>query len=178
MAAIPTIKEEDAKRPNRERESLVGEQTRIVNRMKAALARLGIRNFNPKLKKAPERLEHLRTPEGEPIPPNTLAELHRDMERRRLVIDQIRQIEKARLERLEAGPQRWTTCHGSTSGARDRHWHRDSGHAGAGSACHAICGTDAPWRVTQASRARPTKAGGNAGRRGSPEPATLACVGG
>ena len=95
--AIPTIKDEDAKRPNRERDSLVGEQSRIVNRMKAALARLGIRNFNPKLKKAAERLEGLRTPEGEPIPPNTLAELRRDMERRRLVMDQIRQIEDARL---------------------------------------------------------------------------------
>ena len=104
MVAIPTIKSEDAKRPNRERESLVGEQTRIVNRMKAALSRLGIRGFNPKLKKAAERLKDLRTPEGEPIPPNTLAELGRDMERRRLVSDQIRQIENARVERLERMP--------------------------------------------------------------------------
>ena len=85
MVAIPTLAQEDAKRPNRERESLVGEQSRIINRMKAALARLGIRGFNPKLKKAVERLEGLRTPEGEPIPPNTLAELKHDMERRRLV---------------------------------------------------------------------------------------------
>jgi transposase len=44
MAHIPTIAEEDAKRPNRERECLVGERTRIVNRMKGTLARLGIRN--------------------------------------------------------------------------------------------------------------------------------------
>ena len=49
---------------------------------KATLARLGIRGFNPKLKKAAERLEGLHTPEGELIPPNTLSELHRDMERR------------------------------------------------------------------------------------------------
>src|ERR1700692_2439166 len=104
MVAIPTIKDEDAKRPNRERESLVGEQSRIVNRMKAALVRLGIRGFNPKLKKAVERLDGLRTPEGEPIPPNTLAELRRDMARRRLVNDQIRQIEDTRLERLEQAP--------------------------------------------------------------------------
>src|SRR6266481_1247190 len=104
MVAIPTMEDEDSKRPNRERESLVGEQTRIVNRMKAALSRLGIRGFNPKLKKAAERLEDLRTPEGEPIPPNTLAELRRDMQRRRLVSDQIRQIEDARLERIEHAP--------------------------------------------------------------------------
>jgi transposase len=104
MVAIPTTQDEDAKRPNREHESLVGEQSRIVNRMKAALIRLGIRGFNPKLKKAAERLDGLRTPEGEPIPPNTLAELRRDMVRRRLVSDQIRQIEDARLERLKQAP--------------------------------------------------------------------------
>jgi transposase len=104
MVAIPTTKDEDAKRTNREHESLVGEQSRIVNRMKAALIRLGIRGFNPKLKKAAERLDGLRTPEGEPILPNTLAELRRDMVRRRLVSDQIKQIEDARLERLKQAP--------------------------------------------------------------------------
>jgi len=104
MVAIPTTQDEDAKRPNREHESLVGEQSRIVNRMKATLIRFGIRGFNPKLKKATERLDGLRTPEGEPIPPNTLAELRRDMVRRRLISDQIRQIEDARLERLKQAP--------------------------------------------------------------------------
>ena len=105
MAAVPTFAEEDAKRPSREHQSLVGEQGRIVNRMKAALARLGIRNFNPKLKKAADRLEGLRTPEGEPIPPNTLSEFYRDMERRRLVLEQIRQVEQARLECLKRAPK-------------------------------------------------------------------------
>src|SRR6266705_3405718 len=104
MVAIPSIMDEDAKRPNRERESLMGEQSRIVNRMKAALIRLGIRGFNPKLKRAAGRLDGLHTPEGEPIPPNTLAELRRDMERRRLVSNQIRRIEQARLQRLEQEP--------------------------------------------------------------------------
>jgi transposase len=104
MVAIPTLKDEDAKRPNRERDSLIGERTRIVNRMKATLIRLGIRSFNPKLKRATARLDSLRTPEGEPIPPNTRAELRRDMERRRLVSDHIRQIDAARLERIEQAP--------------------------------------------------------------------------
>ncbi len=40
MARVPTIAEEDAKRPNRERDCLVGERTRIVNQMKGTLARL------------------------------------------------------------------------------------------------------------------------------------------
>ncbi len=102
--AIPTLAEEDAKRPNREREGLVGEAGRLVNRMKAVFVRLGIRGFNPKLKKAAERLEALRTPEGEPVPPNTVAELRRDMERLRLLREQIRQLETARQERLQRAP--------------------------------------------------------------------------
>ena len=101
MAAIPTIEEEDARRPNRERESLVGERTRVVNRMKANLARLGIRNFRPTLRSASERLDTLCTPEGAALPPNTLAELRRDMARLHFIAAQIREIEDARQERLE-----------------------------------------------------------------------------
>jgi transposase len=104
LAAVPTIEDEDARRPSRERENLAGEDTRIINRMKATLARLGIRGFNPKLKKAADRLDDLRTPEGHPIPPHTLAELRRDMTRRRLVRDQMQQLEQARLEYIERLP--------------------------------------------------------------------------
>ena len=105
MAKIPTPEEEDAKRPNRERENLVSERTRIVNRMKSTLARLGLRGFKPTLRKAAEGLDRLRTAEGVPLLPNTLAELRRDIARRRFVIDQIREIEAARLIRLEQHPE-------------------------------------------------------------------------
>jgi transposase len=105
MAMIPTPEEEDAKRPNRERENLVSERTRIVNRMKSTLARLGIRGFKPNLRRAPERLDRLRTGEGAALLPNTLAELRRDMTRLRFVMDQIREIETARLGRLEQHPE-------------------------------------------------------------------------
>src|SRR2546423_7953567 len=104
MARVPTIAEEDAKRPNRERDCLVGERTRIVNRMKSSLARLGIRNFKPTLRKAAERLATVHTPEGVPLPPNTLAELQRDMARLGFVVSQIREIEEARQKRLEQQP--------------------------------------------------------------------------
>ena len=104
MAAIPTLEEEDARRPNRERENLLGERTRIVNRMRACLVRFGVRNFKPTLRKAPTRLEALRTPEGGSLPPNSFAELRRDMARLRFVMDQIREIEETRLQRLEHSP--------------------------------------------------------------------------
>jgi transposase len=104
MAAIPTIEEEDGKRPHRERESLVAERTRIVNRMKGCLARLGIRGFKPTLQRAPKLLSTLRTPEGTPLPPNALAEMSRDLARLHFVEGQISEIETARLERLQQAP--------------------------------------------------------------------------
>jgi transposase len=106
MAAIPTIEEEDAKRPNREHETLVGERTRIVNRMKATLSRLGIRGFKPTLRKAHEKLGELRTAERTPLPGNTRAELQRDMIRLRLVREQLKEVERERLHKLEAAPQK------------------------------------------------------------------------
>ena len=104
MVAIPTIEEEDAKRPSRERESLVGERTRIINRLKSNLVRLGLRGFKPQLRKAQQLLESLRTPEGAPIPPNTLDEMRRDLVRLALLREQIKAIEQARLVRLERAP--------------------------------------------------------------------------
>lgn len=101
MAAVPTLAEEDARRPNRERDCLVRERTRIVNRMKGALVRMGIRGFNPKLRKAAERLDDLVTPLGEALPPNTVSELRRDLVRLALLREQIEAVETARLERLE-----------------------------------------------------------------------------
>ena len=104
MVAIPTMEEEDARRPNRERESLVNERSRIINRMKSALARLGIRGFKPHLRKAPERLAGLRTAEGTGLPANIIEEFRRDMARLALVREQISSIEKTRAERLERAP--------------------------------------------------------------------------
>ena len=75
--------------------------TRILNRIKSTLARLGIRNFKPTLRKAAERLATVHTPEGMPLPPNTVAELQRDMARLGLVVRQIKEIEDARQKRLE-----------------------------------------------------------------------------
>ncbi|MEK1850525.1 MAG: IS110 family transposase, partial [Phyllobacterium sp.] len=73
-----------------------------MNRMRATLVRLGIRGFNPKLRKAEDKLAALRTAEGAPLPENTQAEFRRDMARLRLVREQIKAIEQERLCKLEA----------------------------------------------------------------------------
>nr|BAN09790.1 conserved hypothetical protein [Mesorhizobium loti NZP2037] len=104
MAAIPTLEDEDARRPNRERGTLVGEQTRLINRIKAILARFGVRSFRLSLRQAADRLESIRTAEGTPLPDNTRAELYRFLERLNFVRAQIRAIEQERLRRLAAAP--------------------------------------------------------------------------
>ena len=56
------------------------------------------------LRSAPQLLETLRTPEDAALPPNTLAELRRDMARLSFVKQQINEVERARLERLQQAP--------------------------------------------------------------------------
>ena len=52
MVAIPTI----ARRPNRERQNLVTEQTRIINQIRAIFFRFGIRSLRPTKRKLAERI--------------------------------------------------------------------------------------------------------------------------
>ena len=101
MAHAPTIAEEEAKRLNRKREYLVGERTRIVNRIKGY--------------PGPTRRSQLQTdpaqgggkscnrahPGGHAVPPNALAKLQRDLVRLGFVVSQIREIEEARQKRSE-----------------------------------------------------------------------------
>jgi transposase len=72
--------------------------------MKSALIQFGVRNFNPALKKAREKLESVRTPEGNSLPPNTTAMLQRDMERLKFIREQINGVEQARLQHIEQAP--------------------------------------------------------------------------
>jgi len=104
MAAVPSLEEEDARRLNRERQSLTHEASRIVNRMKASLARLGIRNLNVKLPGAAARLERQRTGEGAALPPLTRAELCREMARLALIRVQLKEIDAVRQAQLRHAP--------------------------------------------------------------------------
>ena len=105
MVAVPSIEAEDAKTPHRERAARSRECTRVINRMKSTLARLGVRGFKPELKKAAGRLDDLRLPTGEALPPNARAELRRDMALLRVLRDQIEEIKDARDARLAEAPE-------------------------------------------------------------------------
>lgn len=109
MVQIPSLEEEDLKRPNREHKRLVNERTALSNRLKACMIRFGIRDFDPTLKKAAQQLGKLVTPEGVSLPANTLAELHRDLARLRLVEEQLKAIETERKRRLATAQDKHTT---------------------------------------------------------------------
>lgn len=115
MAIVPDLDQEDAKRPNRERENLIGERTRVINRMKATFARLGVRGFNPARRNATEQLSGLATPEAGSLPANALAEMRRDMARLRLMTIRSRRssgsgfVGLRKLDGNELGPMPWCT---------------------------------------------------------------------
>lgn len=175
------MEEEDARR-SRERERPVGEQTRLVNRTKAILARFGIRHLRLSLRQAADRLEAIRTAEGTALPHNTRAELHRFLERLSLVRQQIRAIEQERERKLAAAPAAENDLDpmvrliariigigigiGIGVEAADS-WSTRS--------CHAACATAAPWRAMPGSPGRRTRAVNAAARRGWRAPARPAC---
>jgi len=105
MVRIATREEEDGKRPLRERETLVGDRSRLINRMKSLLAQHRVRGFKVTLKKASAQLKRLVTAEGLPLPPDILAALERAMAHLALVKAQIAEIDAERLRRLKEAPE-------------------------------------------------------------------------
>jgi transposase len=68
IVRVPTIEEEDAKRPHREREHLIQERVRVENRIAALLTTQGIQK-RPSLRSWEKDMEEMRTGDGRPIPP-------------------------------------------------------------------------------------------------------------
>ena len=103
MVTLPTPEEEDAKRPQREREHLVQERTRFENRILALLATPGIRE-RPSLRNWERDLNALQTDDSRAIPPQLLAELHRLRRRLVLTMELIRELDAERATALAAAP--------------------------------------------------------------------------
>jgi transposase len=101
MVRVPTPEEEDAKRPHREREHIVQEKLRLVNRIEALLFTQGIR-ARPSLRSWERDLAELRTGDGRALPPLLRAELDRLRRRLVLILELIRETEAERAEALAA----------------------------------------------------------------------------
>jgi transposase len=102
MARIPSEREEDLRRPGRERERLVHERLQLENRMENLLCLHGVSGFKPRLKAAMDRLAQLHSFGGGPLPDKTMAELKRLMARHQLIGSQLRALESERNPSAEA----------------------------------------------------------------------------
>lgn len=102
MAPIPTEAEEDRREPGREREALVVARLKVENQIGSQLIRFGIEGFNPRLKKAAQKLEDLRSPDGRPLPPKTMEKMRRLLAQHRLLSEQMKEIEAARQQVVTA----------------------------------------------------------------------------
>src|SRR3954451_7657021 len=96
MVRVPTREEGDAKRLSREREQLIKERVRHVNRIKGLCATQGIYDYQPLKADRLERLDELRTGDGNPLPDRLKNEIRRQLERLKLLLELIGTVEAER----------------------------------------------------------------------------------
>lgn len=98
MVVVPTMEEEDRRRISRERQALIRERVSLVNRIKGLLYSQGIGGFEPLKRDRRERFEALTTGDGHEIAPHMRATILRILDRIELILQQLKQVEKARDE--------------------------------------------------------------------------------
>lgn len=104
MVVPASVTQEDYRRLSRERDELVGERTRLSNRINGLLANQGIAGFKPLQKGAQQALDDLRTGDGHALEPHLRATIERILQRLALLEQQIKAVEKERDALLKAAP--------------------------------------------------------------------------
>ena len=109
MVRPPTPEAEDERRICREREALIEERVRHVNRIKGLLFSQGVRDYAPLRRDRRQRLDALHTGDGRPLCPHLRAQIERELDRLELLLGQIKAVESARdklLDRLAERPRK------------------------------------------------------------------------
>jgi transposase len=96
MVVAPSPEEEDRRRICRERESLIAERIRHVNRIKGLLFAQGISGYQPLRRDRRAKLEALRTGDGRELPSHLKAQIGRELDRIELLLEQIAMVETER----------------------------------------------------------------------------------
>lgn len=105
VVRVPSVAEEAARRPTRERDRLVKERTAHINRIKGLLHGQGVRGLEPLAKGFEQHLAAARTGDGRPLPPQLVAEIARELARLRLVQEQLAELaEQAKAAEAAAEP--------------------------------------------------------------------------
>jgi len=94
IVRVPSPDQEDARRKTRERDRLVGEQTGHSNRIKSLLRLHGFAVGNPRRRDWLKWLAGQRDWQGQPVPPQILAEIEREHARLMVVAEQLAALEK------------------------------------------------------------------------------------
>jgi len=97
---VPSVEEEESRRPHRELGRLKKERTSLTNRMRSTLAAQGIRwkgKIGPMFF---DQLSQVRLFDGSGLPPGVLEELRRGSERLTVISVQVAEIEGMRRKRL------------------------------------------------------------------------------
>jgi transposase len=96
MVIAPSPEEEDRRRIGRERQTLIAERVRHVNRIKGLLFSQGIFGYAPLRRDRRTRLAAMRTGDGRTMPAHMKAQISRELDRLELLLDQIKAVEAAR----------------------------------------------------------------------------------
>jgi transposase len=96
MVVAPSPEEEDRRRLCRERQALVAERIRHVNRIKGLLFAQGVSGYEPLRRDRRARLEVLRTGDGRELPVHLKAQIGRELDRTELLLEQIKAVETER----------------------------------------------------------------------------------
>src|SRR5262245_31509686 len=96
MVVAPSPEEEDRRRICRERQALIEERIRHVNRIKGMLYAQGVRHYAPLRRDRRAQLEALRTGDGRALPEQAKTQISRELNRLELLLEQIAAVETER----------------------------------------------------------------------------------
>jgi transposase len=104
---VPNEEDEDRRHLHRELKTLKGDRTRIINRIRAILAELGLNSQVRLDPRFPDWLEGVTLWDGKPVPPNARVRLKRQFVRLQNLEGEIAELEKVRRDRIrtEDSPQ-------------------------------------------------------------------------
>jgi transposase len=94
VVRVPSVADEDARQLHRTRETLQGDRTRLINRLKATLATLGLRLGIRRDLLA--RVDAMPLPDGGPVPPGARERLARDWALLQAVDQQLADVDAER----------------------------------------------------------------------------------
>ncbi len=111
VVQVPSVEQEDSKRPNREHDRLIKERNGHTNRIKALLVLQGIYWTRPQSRGFRATLGELRCADNSPLPAHVKAEIDRDLDRLELIERHLALVDNQRRTAIVGPAERGSTKH-------------------------------------------------------------------